>query len=190
MMLIPDYPYLITFFYATLGIFFICMFGRENHDIEYTALLPVGRRAIVQARFALCVGTELALMALSAVFAGIRPALGLMHNAAGMVPNAAMFGLAAALLGAFNIVFFPMYYKNTRKVGVPYTAGAIVYSLGMIAAMAATMAPGSPLRILDGYTPAAAGLRGAVFLCGAGVFAALTWLAFRISVRRFEQNDI
>ena len=29
MMLIPSYPFMIIFFYGLLGIFFICMFGRD-----------------------------------------------------------------------------------------------------------------------------------------------------------------
>lgn len=190
MMLIPEYPYLITFFYATLGVFFICMFGRENHDIEYTALLPVGRRAIVEARFGLCTGTELVMIALSALAASARPSLGLTTNAAGMVPNAAMFGFAAMLLGAFNIVFFPLYYKNTQKIGLPYTAGAVVYGFGMIAVMAGTMVPGSPMAALDGYAAQTAGLRVAALLCGAAIFAALTWAALHLSVRWFERDDI
>lgn len=190
MMLIPEYPYLITFFYATLGVFFICVFGRENHDVEYTALLPVDRRAIVQARFDLCICTELAMMALSAAAASLRPSMGLLSNAAGMVPNAAMFGFAAILLGAFNIVFFPMYYKNTQKIGVPYTIGAIVFSIGMIAVMAGTMIPDSPMIALDGYAPEHAAQRTVTFLCGMLCFVLLTWLAFRISVKRFERDDI
>ena len=35
MLLIPNYPYYVTFFYTTLGIFFICVNGRENRDITY-----------------------------------------------------------------------------------------------------------------------------------------------------------
>lgn len=40
MMLIPNYPYYMTFFYTTLAIFFIYLSGRENHDIFYTMTLP------------------------------------------------------------------------------------------------------------------------------------------------------
>ena len=32
MLLIPNYPYLVSFFYTTLGIFFMCLSSRENHD--------------------------------------------------------------------------------------------------------------------------------------------------------------
>lgn len=190
MLLIPEYPYLITFFYTTLSVFFICIFGRENHDVEYTALLPVDRRSIVRARFDLCVGLELIMLAISALVAAARPAMGLLTNAAGMVPNAAFFGFAFLLLGIFNVIFFPLYYKNTKKIGVPYTIAAVAYSVGMIAIMVGTMIPGSPLAGLDGYDPADAGARTAMLLIGAGIFALLTWLAYAASVRRFEKEDI
>lgn len=44
MMLIPNYPYYMTFFYTTLAIFFTCLSGRENHDIFYAMTLPIRKR--------------------------------------------------------------------------------------------------------------------------------------------------
>ena len=51
MVMIPNYPYLVAFFYTTLGIFFICLTGRENNDIYFSVCLPVEKTAIVTARF-------------------------------------------------------------------------------------------------------------------------------------------
>ena len=45
MMLIPNYPMYVLFFYNTLGIFFICLSGRENHDFAYSLSLPIRKRA-------------------------------------------------------------------------------------------------------------------------------------------------
>ena len=39
MLLIPNYPYYVICFYTCLGTFFICLTGRENRDIEFTAVL-------------------------------------------------------------------------------------------------------------------------------------------------------
>lgn len=190
MVLIPDYPYFITFFYATLGIFFICIYGRENRDIEYSALLPVDRRMIVAARFCLCMMLELIMVGATALFSSLRPSLGLITNAAGMVPNAAFLGFAFLLLGVFNLLFFPMYYKDTRKIGVPYTIAAVVFSVGMVFLMGATMTPESPLAVFDGYAPEFLALRIAVLIGGALLYAAMTFLSFRLSVRRFQKEDI
>ncbi len=59
-LLIPNYPYYVTFFYTSLGIFFVCLTGRENHDVDYTMLLPVRRRDLVRARIGFAVGIEIA----------------------------------------------------------------------------------------------------------------------------------
>ena len=40
--LAPNYPYGIIFFYSTLGLFFICMGGRENQDVLFTMTLCSG----------------------------------------------------------------------------------------------------------------------------------------------------
>ena len=60
MLLIPNYPYYVTFFYSTLGIFFCCQLGRENKDIFFTLCLPVRKRDVVSARFLLAVLLEAA----------------------------------------------------------------------------------------------------------------------------------
>ena len=51
MLLIPNYPYYVIFFYTSLAVFFICLTGRENHDIFFTMLLPVSKKDVVKADF-------------------------------------------------------------------------------------------------------------------------------------------
>ena len=51
MLLIPNYPYYVVFFYTGLAIFFTCLNGRENHDIAYTVQLPVKKSDVVKSRF-------------------------------------------------------------------------------------------------------------------------------------------
>lgn len=60
MLLIPNYPYYVTFFYTCLGVFFICLNGRENRDIYYSMLLPIRKRQIVKARFLMVAALQLA----------------------------------------------------------------------------------------------------------------------------------
>ena len=40
LVLVPNYPYYVTFFYTTLGIFLMMQSARENRDLYYMALLP------------------------------------------------------------------------------------------------------------------------------------------------------
>ena len=49
MVIIPNYPYTVIFFYVTLGLFFSFLNIREQKDLYYTALLPVPKRDAVKA---------------------------------------------------------------------------------------------------------------------------------------------
>ena len=49
MVLIPNYPYTIIFFYVMLGLFFTFLNVREQKDIYYSAILPVPKRDTVKA---------------------------------------------------------------------------------------------------------------------------------------------
>ena len=55
MVLIPNYPYIVIFFYTAMSIFFTCLMGRENNDIVYSINLPVSKESIVRARFAFAI---------------------------------------------------------------------------------------------------------------------------------------
>ena len=59
MLIIPNYPYTVVFFYGLLGIFFTFLNGRENKDVYYCAVLPVTKRDQVRARAWLVVAVEL-----------------------------------------------------------------------------------------------------------------------------------
>ena len=50
LVLVPNYPYYVTFFYTTLGIFLFFQAARENRDIAYMLLLPVKKQQMVYAR--------------------------------------------------------------------------------------------------------------------------------------------
>lgn len=72
MLLIPNYPYLVSFFYTTLGIFFMCLSSRENHDLEYSLNLPVRKRGLVGARILTVCVFELLTIVATIPFAVLR----------------------------------------------------------------------------------------------------------------------
>lgn len=74
MMLIPNYPMYVLFFYNTLGIFFICLSGRENHDFAYSLSLPIRKRDAVCARIVFAVILQLAQCVLAVGFMFVRRA--------------------------------------------------------------------------------------------------------------------
>ena len=69
MLIIPNYPYTVVFFYGLLGIFFTFLNGRENKDVYYCAVLPVTKRDQVRARAWLVVAVELAELVIAIPFA-------------------------------------------------------------------------------------------------------------------------
>ena len=72
MLLIPNYPYYVICFYTCLGTFFICLTGRENRDIEFTALLPVRKTDLVRARVFTVMLMQLAQLVIAVPFAVFR----------------------------------------------------------------------------------------------------------------------
>ena len=75
MLLIPNYPYLVSCFFVCNAIFFIFQTARENGDAMYTAMLPVSKAQAVRARVLFVViiqAIDLLLMAGMCAFALIR----------------------------------------------------------------------------------------------------------------------
>lgn len=191
LVLIPNYPYYITFFYTALGIFFCCQLGRENRDIFFTMCLPVRKRDVVTARMLLAVLLELAQIVLAVPFAALRQSFtSLGGNAVGMDANIALFGLSLGMLGLFNLVFFSAYYKNPDKVGLPFLLGSIAMFAYIV--LAETCAHVVPFFREKLDTPDPQFLTEKLLILGAGivVYVLLTALAHRRASRRFEALDL
>lgn len=188
--LVPNYPYAVSFFYMTLGIFFICIGGRENHDAAYTMTLPVSRAAVVNGRvlFVCCLeGLQwLVMAAIVLIKRFIAPG----PNAAGMDANIALLGEGLILFGLFNIIFFPAYYRNISKVGVPFVKASIAVFLYVILAVAATYTVPFVRDQLDTPDPDYLTAKLGFLALGLVWFTGLTLLSVRLSVRRFEKLDL
>ena len=125
---IPNYTYEVAFFFSAMSAFFICLKARETGDTEYTCTLPVKRSSVPVARVLFCVIMQCISVAIVAVCILIKElALSAedMVNAAGNAANIALLGWGFIILGVFDIVFFPLYYRRTDKVGVPFVIAAI-----------------------------------------------------------------
>ena len=190
MLLIPNYPYYVTFFYTTLGIFFICVNGRENRDITYMMLLPIRKRDLVTARFLLILLLEGAQVLLAIPVAMLRNNLISAGNAVGMDANVAFFGLALVMLGLFNNVFLTGYYRDVNQVGKPFVISSTVIFLYM--AVVETLTHVIPFfrDRLDTKDPLFLPEKLLVLAVGLLLFALLNLLAWRRSVRSFETQDL
>ena len=135
LLLVPSYPYYVSFFYLTLGIFLTFKTNRAENDIFYSALLPVRKGDVVRARVLTVALLELANILIAIPFAvisaKINPAGG---NNAGIEPNVAFFGLSFLMYGGFNLIFFPVFYKTGRSEGKAFLWGGVFTFLYIIAA--------------------------------------------------------
>ena len=190
MLLIPNYPYYVVFFYTSLAIFFICLSGRENHDIFYTMLLPVRKSHVVKARFLMVILLELAQVAIAVPFALLRQRMPVGPNVVGMDANGALFGVAFIMLGIFNIIFFGIYYKNTQKVGKAFAIASIVVFLYICIAEALAHVVPFIKNYLDTTDAKYQPYRFGMLLVGFVVYALLTNLAYKRAQIHFEQQDL
>lgn len=190
MMLIPNYPYSIIFFYTTLGIFFMCLLGRENHDIAFSLALPVRKSEIVDARILYATLIEVAQLLICIPFAVIRAHISPAANEVGMDANVAFFGFALLITGLFNLLFFPAYYRDPAKVGKAYVITSIIlfFLIGLLETLTHIL-PFFRNR-LDTPDPQFLPQKLAVLGLGLIVFAVCTWFARRISVKRFVALDL
>lgn len=190
MLLIPNYPLYVTFFYCTLGIFFASLSGRENGDIFYTVLQPVRKCDAVRARILFAAVFESAQLLLAAGCTVLRIRLIGAQNAAGMDANCALFGFSMLLLGVFNMTFFPQYYKNPAKVGKSFAAAAIVLFLGILLLESLCFVLPIFKGKLDTPDPLFLDEKLTVLLFGAIAYAGLTFAADKLAEHRFARLDV
>lgn len=189
MLLIPNYPYSVAFFYVTLGLFFTFLNMREQKDIYYSALLPLRKRDTVRAAVAFTVLVELLSVVITALFcllsAKLQPGK---DNAVGMDANLMLLGAGFVLYGVFNLVFFVCLYRSGYKVGAAYLKANLALWPMMLLAEAL---PHFPSLVWLNRVDTQANLRQIpILLFGVAVFAALTMLAYRRSAGLYERVDL
>ena len=190
MLIIPNYPYYVTFFYTALGLFFLCLNARETHDIAYSLALPVRTREIVKARIVFATMIELLQVAVAVPFAILRQSTYAPGNQVGMDANIALFGLSLLMLGLFNYRFFTAYYGNPNQVGKAFVLGSTVMFVYIVAAEALAHVLPFFRDQLDTPDTLYLAPKLVVLAIGAAAFALLTCLAFRVSAARFEKLDL
>ena len=189
MVLIPNYPYTVIFFYVMLGLFFTFLNIREQKDIYYSALLPVPKRDTVKAGCVFVAIIEVLSLAVlipcSLLAAHLQPGK---DNLVGLDPNAALLAAGFLLYAVFNAVFLPSFYANGYKVGIAFLKAVIPTTLVMMVLEALPHFPGltwlddmdvaTQLRLLPYFV-------AAVLLYGIG-----TVLTFRRAAAQYEKVDL
>ena len=189
MVLIPNYPYTIIFFYVMLGLFFTFLNIREQKDIYYSAILPVPKRDTVKAGCVLVTLVELLSLAVLAPCAllAVRLQPG-KDNLVGMDPNLALFAAGFLLYAVFNAVFLPSFYANGYKVGIAFLKAVIPTTLVMMVLEALPHFPA--LTWLDDMDAATQVRLLPVLVVSAVVYGVGMLLTFRKAAALYEKVDL
>ena len=190
MLLIPNYPYYVVFFYGCLGFLFTFTEARENQDFLFLSLLPFGKRDLVKSRFLLVILFQLAQLLLSVPFAALRQSFAIPGNAAGMDAGIALFGLALPMLGIFNWVFLGSFFRKPDRVGTAFLKGCLALAVYMALAETAAFVIPFFRDTLDTPDPAHLGAKFAVLAAGAAIYVLLNALAYRDCGKAFEKVDL
>ena len=205
MLLIPNYPYLVSCFFVCNGIFFCFQNARENGDPMYTAMLPVSKAQAVRARvwFVVIIQTiDLVLMAGMCAFALVAMPE---RNAGGTDHSLSLIAFALVLFAIFNIIYLPSFYKTGYKAGTAFIKSAIgiaiwiILSDGLMIASNAVMESGVDIAYFRYIhenidcmpkTASAWTVQGVLFGAGLLLYVVCTLLATKISIKRYEKVSI
>ena len=189
MVLIPNYPYTVIFFYVMLGLFFTFLNIREQKDIYYSALLPVPKRDTVKAGCAFVVIIEVlslvVLIPCSLLAVHLQPGK---DNLVGLDPNLALLAAGFLLYAVFNGVFLPSFYANGYKVGVAFVKAVIPTTLAMIVLEALPHFPA--LTWLDDMDAATQVRLLPYFVAAVLLYGIGTVLTFRRAAAQYEKVDL
>ncbi len=187
LVLIPEWIYflaLMYFFFITVPNVFSN--AKAQNDIGFSVLMPVRKRDVVKARILAMTILELVQIIVTAAFCAINLSL-FEHQNFLLDANAAFIGFCFVMYAIFNIAFFPMFYKTAYKIGLPVIVGmtaSVVFAVAVEAAL--LLIPAG--RILDSRQINIEQI--VVLLLGMIIFGLVTYLAYRISARRFERIDL
>ena len=190
LILVPGYPYGVSCFYMGLAIYFICLTARENHDAAYTLTLPVTRREAVKARILFCTALEVADLLLMGVFILIKNAIGNMPNPAGLDAGLALIGEGLIIFALFNMIFFPMYYRDINKPGKAFLFASSAVFLWIILEVVGSYTVPFIRDVLDQPDPRNMSDKALFTFGGLALFIAGTARSIQASAKRFEEQDL
>ena len=190
LILVPGYPYGVSCFYMGLAIFFVCLTARENHDATYTLMLPVSRGDAVKARILFCAVLEALDVLLIGLFTLLKGAIGNLPNPAGMDAGLALIGECLIIFAIFNMIFFPIYYRDINKPGKAFAFAAVAVFAWIILEVISTYTVPFFRDVLDQPDPRYMGDKALFTLGGLALFLGGTALSAIRSIKRFEEVDL
>jgi len=191
LMLIPGWIYFIVVMYF----FWISVPGlfaqfRARNDLLFTTMMPVTKQDMVKARVSVIVILEAAHIVIAMLYGLFTIRLYPNVDYEFFAPHLGFWGLCFAMFGIYNIFLFPMFYKTAYKYG-PAQFAAIAAAM-VFAGVAQWLGIQSSYvsDIFNGSGADNAALQTSILAAGIVIYVGLTWIAYRISVRRFLQVEI
>lgn len=190
MLLIPNYPMYVAFFFPCLGLFYMFLNGREQNDLYFTSLLPISKSNIVKSRFISIIIIQMLQVVISIPFAIVRNSVLGLTNAAGIEANPAFYGLVLVMFSLFNLIFLPMFYKSPAKVGVPFVIATAVQFLFIILCEGILFIVKPLGAIIDTAAPDMMVKQLPITLIGLALYIIITYFTYKKSARSFDQLDL
>jgi len=190
---VPSYPYEVIFFFSCLSVFFSCMMTREKGDIPFTCTLPVKKAQIPLAKMLVVFGLQCIIMLLVGIMGSIKGAIFPIEqyfNYSGISANLVLVGNGAILLGIFNLIFFPRYFKKPDKIGVPFVTSVIVIFL--LIGVFIVLRWVTPLysTTLNGINSENTGAKIVALAIGIVIYAVLSTVSCKLSMKFFQKIDV
>ena len=190
LVLIPNYPYYLTFFYTALGIFWMFQSARENRDIFYMMLLPITKRDMVKARFLTVMMIEIVQVICCIPIMWLRSRYAHISNNVGIEANIAFLGISFMMLGVFHLIFLAGFYKTAVNVGKPFLWTSVAFFVMIVLAEVLLRVIPYLRDTCDSMAAAMQVKQIPLLIAGILVWLLLTYLAYRLSVKRFEALDL
>ena len=190
---VPNYPYEVIFFFSCLSVFFCCMMGRENGDIAFSCALPVKKEHIPLAKMLVVFGLQGIILLLVGIIGAVKGAVLPAEqyvNQAGSSANLALVGNGAVLLGVFNLIFFPRYFKSPDRIGVPFVIGAVVVFFLIGVFIVSRWATPLYSITLNGLNSQNIGAKAAALTIGIVIYIVLSAISCKLSMRHFQWIDV
>jgi len=191
MLLIPNYPSFVGVSYFIFSVQIIFNTALANKDMEFMSMLPISRSRIVLSKHLVVVIMQLAQI-LFAIPCAIVACLVVYKegNPIGMDANFAFFGFVFFVYGVFNITFFPRFFRTGTKAGVPLIFATGNYLLAVaIIEVVVHVCPYLLVRI-DSLAPEYMVTRIIVLFLGIISYLAMTFISYRMSVKKFEKVSL
>ena len=189
---VPNYPYEVIFFFSCLSVFFCCMMTRENGDIAFSCALPVKKEHIPLAKMLVVFGLQGIIMLLVGILGAVKgvvlPAEQYV-NQAGISANLALVGNGAVLLGVFNLIFFPRYFRSPDKIGVPFVIGAVIVFLLIGVFIALRWATPLYSVTLNGLNSVNSGAKASALIIGMAIYTIMSAISCKLSMKHFQRHD-